>query len=466
MRNCGMTIPGLLIGLSLAALIGGCNRTKHDNKKHDNGKHEKHDNGKHEEHAGEHGKRAAGGEGHAGHEHSETYDSTLLSRVKARRCEHKVAILECDSCRYEVGAVQLPDALFKRQKGKQPLIGTAPVTRGAKHGKVRLTGEVRFDEKRVVHISPRVEGVARRVFVTTGDSVKAGAALVEMDSLSLGRLRSSYLQARAHLELARKDHEREKRLYKEQISSAKEKLSTETALQQAQISLRAARDQLRLIGVAGQALRRIDSAAAGRGGRMTLRAPRAGRIVAKHVVPGERLTPAKEVLTIADLSVVWVLANVYERDLARLLEAKAAGRLEAAVKVTAFPGRSFSGKVDYIGATMEETTRTVKVRVVVPNDKTLLRPGMFAEVNVALKQAGEALFAPTEAVTSDGADRFVFVKIGPQRFLRRDVRTGDKFGGRVEILKGLKAGEEIVVRGVFLLKSDILREKMGAGCAD
>jgi membrane fusion protein, heavy metal efflux system len=461
MRRHNESTTRLLIGLTLVTLTLSCNNAQRD-ADHAQAEGAQGGHGDHDDHD----KKVGEGGDHAGHEHNETYDVALLGRLKSRRCEHKVGILECDQCRYEVGAVQLGGALLKGPKGKGGLIRTAPAARGARRSKVRLTGEVRFDEKRVVHISPRVGGVARRVFVTTGDLVKAGAALVEMDSLSLGRLRSSYLQARARLALARKDHEREKRLYKEQISSAKEKLSTETALQQAKIALKAARDQLRLIGVSTPALGRLDGQPSGRGGRMTLRAPRAGRIVAKHVVPGERLTPDKEVLTVADLSEVWVWANVYERDLARLLAAKAAGRLGAEVKVAAFRDRSFVGTVDYIGATMEEATRTVKVRVVVPNKKGLLRPGMFAEVTVALKQAGQAIFAPSEAVVSDGASRFVFVKISPWRFLRRDVRTGGTFEGKVEIASGLKAGEEIVVHGAFMLKSDVLREKMGAGCAD
>jgi cobalt-zinc-cadmium efflux system membrane fusion protein len=426
-----------------ACLVGGCQRSTNkvgDERRTNPEQVQRHEHGAAHEHEPD---------------HEVVYDAALLERLRARRCEHKPKILDCDQCRYEVGAVEL--------RGAEDLIETGRVIVGEKRGELRLTGEVTFDEKRVVHISPRIEGIARRVFVTTGDRVRAGAALYEMDSLSLGRLRSSYLQARARLELARKNHEREKRLFREQISSAKEKLQTETALEEARIALRTARDQLRLIGVTGAGLAPREGA---QRGRLTLRAPRAGRVVAKHIVPGEQLSPDKEVLIIADLSEVWVRANVYERDLARLLAARAAGPLEAGVTVAAFSGRRFVGEVDYVGATMDEATRTVKVRVVVPNRELLLRPGMFAEVVLALGRAGKALFAPKEAVVSDGDHRFVFVKIGRRRFLRRDVQRGEETGETVEIVEGLRPGEEIVARGAFLLKSDILREKMGAGCAD
>ena len=433
----------------------------------------------HADHQGE-GEGDGQGEGHGqGHEEEkQAHDKKLLGKLKVRQCEHGLLILDCDSCRYEVGAVELSGALVK--PGESQLIKTARVTSAARASKLSLTGEVAFDEKKVVHVSPLIGGVARRVFVTTGDRVKKGAPLFEMDSVELGRLRSAYLQARARAALARENHQREEKLHADQISSGKERKQAEALARQAEIALKAARDQLRLVGgSAGNG-----KASAGGAGRMTLRAPMAGVVVAKHVVPGERITPDREILTVADLGTVWIWAHVYERDLARLLKsfsansgdaerigrgapkARAGGPLKAEVSLTAFPGQAFSGEVDYVGATMEEATRTVKVRVVVDNRHGLLRPGMFATVAVALGDGGVGLMVPAEAVVGDGDARFVFVRVGNKRFLRRDVTTGAAWAGKVEISAGLSEGEELVVRGAFLLKSDVLREKMGAGCAD
>ena len=402
------------------------------------------------------------GHGHEGEhgEEKQAHDAELLGKLKVKECEHDVLILECDQCRYEVGAVELDGALVKDGQGQ--LIKTAKAASVTRSGRLSLTGEVAFDEKKVVHVSTLIGGVARRVFVTTGDRVKKGAALFELDSVELGRLRSAYLQARARVTLAKENYQREKKLHADQISSGKDKQQSETQYREAEIALKAARDQLRLVG-SGHGGGKQDG---GNPGRMTLRAPMAGVVVAKHVVPGERITPDKEVLTVADLSTVWVWAHVYERDLARLLQARSAGNLQALVNLSAFPGKAFVGAVDYVGATMEETTRTVKVRVVVDNAGGLLRPGMFASVDVTLGSGGEALMVPAEAVVSDGEDRFLFVRVGIKRFLRRDVTVGAPSAGQVEISAGLKVGEEIVVRGAFLLKSDVLREKMGAGCAD
>lgn len=401
------------------------------------------------------------------HEHGERrqlrYDGDLLARLKGQRCEHKAAILECSGCRYEVGAVELTRGLL--EASKKDLVQTARAIRGVSSDRLALTGEVAFDEKRVVHISPRIKGVARRVFVAVGSRVKAGAPLLGMESIELGRLRSSYLQARARAELALSEFQRQKKLHADQISSSRARLQSQTALRVANISLAAARDQLQLIGFSQQQIKRL-AVGGSRGGRMTLRSPMAGIVVSKHAVPGERITPDKTIFTVADMSVVWVWAAVYERDLARLLEARRAGRPAAMVRVRAFARRTFAGTVDYVGATMDESTRTVKVRVVVANRDLLLRPGMFARINVGLGRGAPTLLVPAEAVVSDEKRRFVFVRIGTRRFLRRDVVTGKREAGQVEVISGLKPGEEIVIRGAFLLKSDILREKMGAGCAD
>ena len=451
--------------LAAAALLGlgSCAKkesgaTRVPEEAHGQGKQHKEKPGE-DKHDHEAGEGNGNGDSHEHGEEKENHDAKLLGRLKVKECEHDVLILECDECRYEVGAVELSPELVKAGEGQ--LIKTARVKSTTRPGRLSLTGEVAFDEKKVVHISPLIGGVARRVFVTTGDRVNKGAPLFEMDSVELGRIRSSYLQARARVTLARENFQREKKLHADQISSGKERQQSETLYREAEIAFRAARDQLKLVGGSTSAKQGSGSA-----GRMTLRAPMAGVVVAKHVVPGERITPDKEILTVADLGTVWVWAHVYERDLARLLQARAGGDLVASVSLSAFPGKTFAGAVDYVGATMEETTRTVKVRVVVNNGEALLRPGMFASVAVELGVGGEALLVPAEAVVGDGADRFVFVRVGKKRFLRRDVTVGMSLDGRVEISKGLTEGEEIVVHGAFLLKSDVLREKMGAGCAD
>jgi cobalt-zinc-cadmium efflux system membrane fusion protein len=140
--------------------------------------------------------------------------------------------------------------------------------------------------------------------------------------------------------------------------------------------------------------------------------------------------------------------------------------VSVSIRVAAYPDRTFPGRIDYVGATMDERTRTVRVRATVANQDRALRPGMFCKVDAALGATEERLAVPRGAIFADEGKRFVFVHWKDDFYARRFVTTGAKAGDFVEVREGLKAGERLVADGAFLLKSDVLREKMGAGCAD
>jgi cobalt-zinc-cadmium efflux system membrane fusion protein len=170
-------------------------------------------------------------------------------------------------------------------------------------------------------------------------------------------------------------------------------------------------------------------------------------------------------LTVGDLSDLWLWADLYEDQLARVLAAERSA-LRAGVTVKAFPGEVFPGTVDFVGPTMDEKTRTVKVRVALPNPRGQLRSGMFAAVQLFLPGDEEALAVPRAAVLADEGRSFVFVHRQGEFYLRRPVETGRASVDWIEVRSGLAGGETVVVDGAFLLKSDVLRSKMGAGCAD
>ena len=184
-----------------------------------------------------------------------------------------------------------------------------------------------------------------------------------------------------------------------------------------------------------------------------------------HAVPGELVRPDQSILTVGDLADLWLWADLYEDQLGRVV-ASDKGGLRAGVTVKAFPGEVFPGTVDFVGPTMDEKTRTVKVRIAVKNPAGKLRSGMFAAVQLYLPGEEEALALPRAAVLSDEGRSFVFVHRQGEYYLRRPVRTGRASVDWVEVTGGLAGGETVVSNGAFLLKSDVLRSKMGAGCAD
>jgi cobalt-zinc-cadmium efflux system membrane fusion protein len=407
--------------------------------------------------------REAAGDGAEAPDRGEEEASDLDSPVDqlfGRVCEHGKQTFACDECRYEVGVVRVPAPVLEEGLVQTAQLGRRPVAIA-----VPLTGEVTFDERRVAHLSLPAEGVIRKVHVGAGERVKRGQPLLEVESIGLGEAESELLEARATLRLARKNLDRQAELHDAKITSEREYLEARREHEAARIREEGARAKLHRLGVTAGELERLGrKGAAGAGGRLTLRAPVDGTVLQLHAVAGEQVRPEESLAVIGDLGSLWLLADLYEGDLG-----KVGPRPEGAtatVRVKAFPDRTFRGTVELVGATMDETTRTVKVRIAIPNPDGLLRPGMFARVELWQPGAEEVLAAPEDAVLADEGRSFVFVHHHDDYYVRRPVEVGRRFGGWVELRSGPAGGETVVTNGSFLLKSDVLRSKMGAGCAD
>ena len=331
------------------------------------------------------------------------------------------------------------------------------------------TGEVALNENAAVHISPRIPGIIESVSADIGARVKAGDTLLTLASVELGKALAEYERNRTLSDLTEKVFARETKLREQKVGSEQDVIDAQMTFEQHRTDLKASEQTLHVLGLTEEDLAAMREPSHGAGaGRLPVRAPVAGTIIEKHAVAGEMAEPGKDLMLLSDLTTVWVWANVHSRDLAQLLEAEKRGPVAVEIVVAAFPDRQFKGVLDYVGATMNEQTRTVKVRATVENPDLELRPGMFCEVAISLGngQAEEVLAAPRAAVFSDEGKSFVFKHWKDDFFVRQDVRKGREFFGMVEILEGLQAGDTIATEGAFLLKSDVLREKMGAGCAD
>ena len=394
-------------------------------------------------------------EGHAEHgEKAEGKEPSDLDRPVSElvglTCEHKKKTYECDECRYEVGFVRAPAAL-----NEGGLVTTTEAERQRVAVPIALTGEVRFDERRVGHVSSQVEGVIRTVHVALGDQVKKGQPLLEIESVVVGEDQAAYLEAQGMLTLARRNLERVSELRKENISSEKEFLQAKQELEAAEIRAASARSKLSRLGSGGTA-----------GGRIVLRAPLDGMVLVMHAVSGEVAKTDESLITVGDNTAVWVWADLYERDIAAVRKGQAAQKLAASISVKAYPGEEFPGTVDLVSPAMDESSRTVKVRVQVKNDDTRMLAGMFATVKLFLPGTDETLAVPKAAVLKDEGRSFVFVHYQGEYYVRRPVVPGRTWAGWVEIMKGLEPSQVVVAEGAFLMKSDVLRSKMGAGCAD
>ncbi|MHC4463566.1 MAG: efflux RND transporter periplasmic adaptor subunit [Planctomycetota bacterium] len=385
-----------------------------------------------------------------------------LGALEKAMCEHGIRTIECDRCRFELGVVKLQPSVANA------LIETAVVQDIERTKTLKLTGQVQLDKTRAVDVVPTGGGQVKRVEKLLGQEVKEGEVLAVIHSADLGQAKAQFLEVQARLELAISTFEREKELFEKKVSSKADYLSALNELKAAQAYYAAAERRLRLFGLGSGQIEAIKSEKENSHfAELVLHAPQSGTIIAQNVSAGALVDSKESLYTIADLSNVWIWYDLYEKDLSALHERLSSGEtVVAKVQVKAFEEEVFDGIVDLIGSQVDEHTRTIKVRVQVRNKERKLKPGMFAEAEIAIPLKGSVTAVPSTAILSDDDNTFVFQYWKDDLWIRRDVHVGKQLGNFIEILQGIPEGVKVVARGAFMLKSDILREKMGAGCAD
>jgi cobalt-zinc-cadmium efflux system membrane fusion protein len=279
--------------------------------------------------------------------------------------------------------------------------------------------------------------------------VSVGSSLALLDSTELGEARAEHAKAVALLDLAKSNVEREKRLFEQKISPQKDLLAAQAEERRAEVEVRMLHEKLRLYGLSAGEINGSNAAPS----RYMVRAPGPGIVLEKEITQGEVIEAGKKVFTISDLSTVWVLLNIYEKDLAKV-------RRGTSVKIQteSYPGEIFAGKVAYIGDVLDPQNRTVSLRVEVPNPNRRLKPGMFATAEVVTGGASaKGIVIPSSAIQKIEGKPAAFVRQNDGSFAKRDLDLGKEMGGRVEVKSGLTEGEQLVVEGSFALKSELLK---------
>ncbi len=342
----------------------------------------------------------------------------------------------------EVGSVKMT-AEMQKQNG----VVVATVKKQRLAGIISATGKVEANADRIAHVSPRISGKIVAVKASLGDSVAVGQALATLDSVELGEALNRYHQSKTKLALAQSSMDRIKGLVEKKIAARKDIFQAETDYKTAQTELHTDEERLSLYGVSTADLK-------GEGHKRPLlpvKSPISGIITEKHAIVGELSDPSKSLYTVADLSNVWVLVDINEKDLAKVAKGQT-----ATVTVGAFPDRKLKGRITYIADLMNEATRTVKARIEVANPGRKLKPEMFATVELALAADAPPVVAiPEDALQDLDGKKVVFVAEGEAEFGARQVQTGRTAGGMIEIVSGLKEGERYAVKGAFILKSEL-----------
>ncbi|GJL51883.1 MAG: RND transporter [Nitrospirales bacterium] len=325
---------------------------------------------------------------------------------------------------------------------------------------IKVTGAIEPNQYKLAKISPRIEGKAIQVFSELGDLVEQGQTLAILDSIELGQKKAEFLQVRVNLKLARRNFEREQRLFKQRISSEKDFLDAKGEFERSVASYRATREALRMIGVPEEAMKEMQWDAKHQPlSYFHLTAPFAGTIVTRNITMGEVIRPTDVPFTLADLTTVWVSLDIFEKDLAHISEG-----LTIRIMVDAYPNEWVEGTLTHLMNLLDPDTRTVHAHAEIENRSGRFRPGMFATVSIRIPSSNkqESLLVPQSAIQQIQEKATSFVEIEPGTYAVRKVILGTPVPPDIEILQGLKDGEAVVTDGSFYLKSILLAETIGA----
>ena len=308
-------------------------------------------------------------------------------------------------------------------------VRTEPVVRRTLARTVRAVGSVQFDERRQSVLSTKFEGWIEKLHVNaTGEPVKRGQRLMEIYSPELVQAQQEYLVAADTLNALHGANAEAQAVARRLLDGAVQRLRY----------LDVPPSEVERLRREGTATRRI-----------TVQAPADGVVIEKKAVEGMRIMAGEMLYRLVDLSSVWVIAEVFEQDLALVKPGQ-----DASVTVNAYPGRRFPGRVSFVYPTLSAETRTARVRLEIPNPDGELRADMYASVELAAAMGGSTLVVPDSAVLDSGTRQVVLVDRGEGRFEPRPVRTGAKGDGYYEVLEGVAEDEKIVVSATFLIDAE------------
>lgn len=330
-----------------------------------------------------------------------------------------------------------------------------PVSRTEFRNARDFPGTVEPNQHALADITALVRGRVTDVYADLGKNVQAGELLAVLYSNELGIAQSTYLKAKAKLYVAERAYQRAQALLQEKVIGIAEAQRREGEMISARAEKREAHDRLKLLGMTDELIASLDHDQQIKS-YVPIIAPFKGRVIARNLTKGEVVETTDQLFQVADLSNVWVTANIPERDIPFIHADGSAGNQPVEVRVKAYPDHVFPGTITYVGDVLDSATRTMRLRIELPNPHGKLKPQMFATIRVFADPEPNRLTVPEAAVQRDRERQFVFVQREPGAFEMRDVRVGDSNGRIVTIADGLQEGELVVTRGAFVLKSEVL----------
>jgi cobalt-zinc-cadmium efflux system membrane fusion protein len=317
--------------------------------------------------------------------------------------------------------------------------------------------EIAHDENRLARVGARVPGIIREVGRDLGESVEAGQTIAVIDSAELGTTKADHLQAIALQALWKRNRDRERALLEKGIATEQDAHEAETRYEEHRIAVERTAQGLRHLGLDDEEIREV-ARSGNTSSLLPLHAPRSGVVLERSAVIGQVVDPTDTLFVLADPAHMWAMLDIYETDLGRV----AVGQ-DVVIRIDGLDGETYPGRITWVGTSVDPRTRTIPARAEMENPDGLLRANMFGEGEIQVG-AGDVVAVPREAVQWEGCCNVVFLRRSETLYEPRKVRLGYSTRTVYEVLDGLVPGDRVVTDGAFLLKTEILKESIGAGC--
>jgi cobalt-zinc-cadmium efflux system membrane fusion protein len=322
--------------------------------------------------------------------------------------------------------------------------------------------ELAYNANAYARLSSRANGVVTEVVKDLGETVSKGEMLAVVDSTDLGNAKAELLQAVETMSLWEANAKRERDLLDKGVGLERELLEAETRLAEARIEVNKARQRLRSLGLSKEQIDAVQQNG-DTSSLLSITAPFDGTVVERAAVIGEVAEAGKMLLCIANVNVMWAMVDLTEADLALARPGQ-----PATVTVDGLPGRSFPGRLTWISTQVDPKTRTLKGRIELENGDGVLRANMFGRAKITAGESRAAITVPKSAVQWEGCCNIAFVRMDEEGTMFQPARLVLAFdaGDRYEVADGLKAGDMVVTNGSFILKNEVLKNSVGAGCCE
>lgn len=321
-------------------------------------------------------------------------------------------------------------------------------------GIIKAAAKLIPDQDYEAQVGSLVQGRVHKVFVKEGDNVKVGQVLMQLEGLEIGELKAVYLKAKSNLDYYKAVYERQKTLIEQNIGSQKVLQEAKADYEKASAEFNAEDKRIHAVGLSHEDVLEngtLEHIA----GILPIKSPINGIVTERNVVIGQLVEANTTAFKIMNISNLWADGQVYEKDISKL-----SGKPNTEFVTSAYPNEKFKGKIILVGSTIDEHSRTVKVRAAINNTGNRLKPQMFGEMYIPIGGNIKGIVVPGDVIINENGKSFVFVAENDSTFKKQPVEIGTELDGKVEIKTGLKAGDRIASKGVFFLKSELLKETL------